>query len=51
MVSTRLLEMDDSVLETVVKLLDYSSMDSFSEDVRKIRQWMMKQPHFPEVMG
>ncbi|XP_063904206.1 alpha-tocopherol transfer protein-like isoform X2 [Zophobas morio] len=50
MESTPLLKLDDSVLETVVELLNYSSMDSFSEDVRKIRQWMMKQPHFPEVM-
>ena len=51
MESTPLLKLDDSVLETVVELLNYSSMDSFSEDVRKIRQWMMRQPHFPEVMG
>ena len=51
MESTPLLELDDNVLEIVVKLLNYSSMDLFSEDARKIRQWMIKQAHFPEVMG
>ncbi|XP_063904209.1 alpha-tocopherol transfer protein-like isoform X5 [Zophobas morio] len=51
MESTPLLELDDNVLEIVVKLLNYSSMDLFSEDARKIRQWMIKQPHFPEVMA
>ena len=49
--STHLLEVDEDVLGLVVKLLNYSSMDSFNEDVRKIKKWIKKQPHLPEVMG
>ena len=49
--SAHLLEVDEGVLELVVKLLNYSSMDSFNEDVRKVKEWAKKQPHFPEVMG
>ena len=51
MESAHLLEVDECVLELVVKLLNYSSMDSFNEDVRKVKEWIKKQPHFPEVMG
>ncbi|KAJ3661392.1 hypothetical protein Zmor_005788 [Zophobas morio] len=49
--STDLLEVDEDVLGLVVKLLNYSSMDSFNEDVRKIKKWIKKQPHLPEVMA
>ncbi|KAJ3646763.1 hypothetical protein Zmor_024336 [Zophobas morio] len=46
---TRFLEVDDNVLERVVKLLNYSSIDLFNEDVGKIKEWIKKQQHFPEV--
>ena len=49
--STRLLEVDYDVSSLVVKLLNYSSIESFNEDVGKIKEWIKKQPHFPEVMG
>ena len=49
--STCLLEADNDVLRQVVKLLNYSSIESFNEDVGKIKEWIKKQPHFPEVMG
>ncbi|KAJ3646769.1 hypothetical protein Zmor_024342 [Zophobas morio] len=49
--STRVLEVDYDVLSLVVKLLNYSSIVSFNEDVGKIKEWIKKQPHFPEVMA
>ncbi|KAJ3646782.1 hypothetical protein Zmor_024354 [Zophobas morio] len=49
--STHLFEVGDNILELVLNLLNYSSINSFNEDVGKIREWMMKQPHFPEVMA
>ncbi|KAJ3626957.1 hypothetical protein Zmor_004093 [Zophobas morio] len=49
--NTHLLEVDKDVLELVVKLFNYSSINSFNEDVRKVKEWIKKQPHFPEVMA
>ncbi|XP_063904193.1 uncharacterized protein LOC135123465 isoform X2 [Zophobas morio] len=49
--NTHILEVGEDVLGLVVKLLNYSSIDSFNEDVRKIKEWIKKQPHFPEMMA
>ncbi|KAJ3646771.1 hypothetical protein Zmor_024343 [Zophobas morio] len=49
--STNLFEVHDNILELVLNLLNYSSTSSFYEDIRKIREWIIKQPHFPEVMA
>ena len=49
--NTHIVEVGEDVLGLVVKLLNYSSIDSFNEDVIKIKEWIKKQPHLPEMMG